>query len=517
MILSSPALGMMVDRFGPTVLTTFMSICGILGTAMLVAAVAIPYDNLLYVAFICIGFMTTAASIMTVTTGMVFADDESNTTASSCDVDAITATVVKDNNGEHDDDNHETHHQGSTSADDNNNDNNNTNNGQEKNTSQKRQDMGQSRVISLLNALFDAGSVTYLGLWGISELGVSISVVFGMYLALAVFCFGGALLFWLALGDQAFPSSLASPQVIQIVHSRLHGQDREQQEEEDGERITHVDTLDKTTTLSKELVATEDTSIEPEGRGQMVAEEATTTHLDLLTNPDPPETTTVEYIPVCERTPKDQLLSLPFVMLAMYFAVNMTLNQFVLTTTRDYLLYLDDTKSEQYLAIFTLLMPVSILGIPFADQMIARYGYHAGLQTVLLLASVHGMIILWCDQLNGVQIFGFVVFSFYRCFLFSIVFSYVPTLLSGEVVGKGVGAMHFIAGIFSFWNIPLSQWAVTELDGNFFIPNLLYTLLLVPCSAAAWMIGRSIQQETLVKDTRGQHHQSATRETIGGT
>jgi Major Facilitator Superfamily len=480
MILSSPALGVLVDRFGPTALTAFMGLSGIFGTAMLLAAVAIPRDNLLFVAFICIGLMATAASILTVKTGMVFADETTPTPAAKAEAEAAT------NNSKDDDhdivDDHHGNHEGSAATD--NIMDNNINNKQ-KNASKPREDMGQSRVISLLNALFDAGSVTYLGLWGISELGPSISAVFGMYLVLAVVCFGGALLFWLALGDQAFPSSLVTAP----------------------DRRINLDTMD-TTTLSKDIEATKDNGSEREGSAQVVPDEAAA-KLDLNTDACAQETTP-EYVPVCERTPKDQLLSLPFAMLVFYFATNVALNQFVLTTTRDYLEYLDETKSKQYLAIFTLLMPVSILGIPFTDQMIARYGYHAGFQTVLLLAAVHGIIITSCDQLNGVQIFGFVVFSFYRCFLFSIVFSYVPTLLSGDVVGKGVGAMHFVAGVFSFCNIPLANLAVTELDGNFFIPNLLYTLLVIPCSVAAWMIGRSIQRETLIKQTREQQHYRVT-------
>ena len=125
--------------------------------------------------------------------------------------------------------------------------------------------------------------------------------------------------------------------------------------------------------------------------------------------------------------------------------------------------------------------------------------FHAGIQTVCLLAAVHGIIQLSCKELNGVQIFGFVVFSFYRCFLFSIVFSYIPTLLSPTVVGKGVGVLHLAGGSLSFLNIALSNVVVKHLDGNFFLPNLLYTILVIPCSVAAWIIRKSIQDEKLAK------------------
>ena len=55
----------------------------------------------------------------------------------------------------------------------------------------------RSRVIFALNALFDAGSITYLGLWGIREVtGASLTVISLSYLALSVLLFGGGVYFW---------------------------------------------------------------------------------------------------------------------------------------------------------------------------------------------------------------------------------------------------------------------------------------------------------------------------------
>jgi len=424
MILSSPVLGVMVDRFGPVALASLLGFCGSFGAAMLLAAVIIPKDNLLFLAFISMGLMATASSIMTVKTGMVFADE----------------VPAKTDDDEQSDD---------ASA------------------SSKREQKTQSRVISVLNTFFDAGSVTYLGLWGISELGLSIPDVFAIYLALAVFCFGGAIFFWISLGEKAVPK------IQTILQEKI---------------------LD--TTGSSSFAANKDKStLQPRETGSAKGDCAYCTSI-----PD--------YILVCDRTPKKQLLSLPLIMLLIFFAINVSRTQFVLTTARDFLAYLgDEETSEKYLSIFTLLMPASILGLPFADQVIARYGYHAGFQIVCLLAAIHGIIQVSCDKLNGIQILGFVVFSFYRCFLFSITFSYLPTLLGSDVVGKGIGAMHLTGGAFSFLNIPLSSVTVTKLNGNFFVPNLIYTLLVIPCSLAAFVIGKSIQRERLAKEksksTRG--------------
>ena len=460
MILASPILGVVVDRFGPLVLMSFLGFCGCFGVSMLLTAITIPVDNLLYVAFIFIGSMASASSIMTVKTGMVFADDNNS-------------SVHTDTTADHQD--------------------------SDRSPPEERENKNQSRVISILNALFDAGSVTYLGLWGISEIGPSVSAVIGMYLILAVICFGGVIGFWIALGDDVL-----GDRAVQSDNTRS-GSGTEIADCK--ERTTDAISIANTSTImgEKNAITTNFSTKDSEymdisaeigdiAGSQDSASEVLGPSVPLSEEPEP------EYVLVCDRTPKGQLLSLPFIMLVIFFAINLALNQFVLTTARDFLGYLgDDETSKLYLSIFTLLMPASILGLPFTDQVITRYGFHAGFQTICLLAAVHGVIQVSCDKLNAVQIFGFVVFSFYRCFLFSIVFSYIPTLLSPNVVGKGVGALHLAGGTFSFLNIPISQLVVKHLGGNFFVPNLFYTILVISCSVAAWIIGKNIQREAITK------------------
>jgi hypothetical protein len=48
--------------------------------------------------------------------------------------------------------------------------------------------------------------------------------------------------------------------------------------------------------------------------------------------------------------------------------------------------------------------------------------------------------------------------------------------------------------------IPLANLAVQRLDGNFFIPNLIFTLLIFPCIVAAWGLGRCIRKESTAKE-----------------
>jgi hypothetical protein len=56
-----------------------------------------------------------------------------------------------------------------------------------------------------------------------------------------------------------------------------------------------------------------------------------------------------------------------------------------------------------------------------------------------------------------------------------------------------------VAGIVSILNIPLTKIAIQTFDGDFFIPNVIYTGLLIPCALAAWGIGRGIRREERAK------------------
>jgi hypothetical protein len=302
-------------------------------------------------------------------------------------------------------------------------------------------DKSRRRVISALNNLFDAGSVTYLFLWEIYKAtGASIEILASGYLGFAVFRFGGALIFWKLLRDhEKEPSS-------------------KEVEERNTEEVVSEDVVD-------------------------------------LNDKEKNEST--GYTLIAQRLPWQQLTSTQFLMLAMYFPFHICRNMFMLTTARDFLAYLGDDDNK-YLTIFTLMMPVSILGFPLVDAALHRFGYHGGLQLVNALAAIHGIIQVSSTNLI-VQVLGFLVFSFYRSFLFSVVFSFLPNFLGREVVGKANGLLQVSAGLTSFLNIPLSNAAINKWDGNFFFPNLIYTVLVVPFLLVTYVMGKGIQLEETEK------------------
>jgi hypothetical protein len=81
-----------------------------------------------------------------------------------------------------------------------------------------------------------------------------------------------------------------------------------------------------------------------------------------------------------------------------------------------------------------------------------------------------------------------------------VTFGILPTFLDQKVIGKAAGILYFSGGITNFLNIPMKDLAVKHLDGDFFVPNLVYTILLLPCIAAAWGIGQAIEREKAAKE-----------------
>jgi hypothetical protein len=356
----------------------------------------------------------------------------------------------------------------------------------------------RSRVIYVLNALFDAGSITYLGLWAIGENSyLSLAQIIGSYFAFSVIISGGSCYFWTVAkpvqSDEGVKIAEEDPTVPRDLNKSEEGKDNvgDATVEKSGDMTGLAD-----------LEATETTPVRVDNTDMSVNQE----HLI-------PPTTAMsgDYVAVSSRTKFKQLTSLPFFLVGTFFVIHMASNQWVLTTTRDFLGYLGDNEvNNKYLTIFTLIMPASLAALPFTDETIHRFGFHGGFQAINILALGYSLIRLLSDNLN-VQIIGFVLFSFYRSFLYGVVFSYIPTLLAQNVVGKAAGILYAVGGLSSFFNIPLSTLAIRR--GDFFIPNLIYTVLILPCFAAALGLRHFIKLERSALQGK---KEDSLRQSLGG-
>lgn len=335
----------------------------------------------------------------------------------------------------------------------------------------------KSRVIFALNALFDAGALTYLFLWFLgSELGLGFFNVVVGFFALSLVVMSMSLYLWIVARPEEEEKLKVERDIDPAPKESQNGNDDD----------------DNKQPVNSEIQAT---SQPPPG-------------LDIDESSD--------YVLVAERTTRQQLTSKHFLLLCTFFGIQCGQNMWNMTTQRDFLAYLGDNQvGNKYLTIFTLLTPVSILGLPFVDRVVLRFGFSGGLQCINLLALIYNTVKLSSSNLN-VQIIGFVVFSFYRCFLFGVTFSFLPTLVGQKLVGKATGFMYSIAAVASLLNIPLSQVAVKSLDGNFFIPNLIVTCLMVPCTFAICALNRLMKREKRIRQRRKMVELEHLRQSYGG-
>jgi MFS family permease len=306
----------------------------------------------------------------------------------------------------------------------------------------------RDRVISVLNALLDSGAVTYLLLWYVeTNTQLTLPMISGLYLAIYILVMGTSVICWTKIGKKT--QRLATEEMDRAVHNVMDVNNHRQESRIDNEE----------------------------------------------------ESTTDQYILIANRPQMEQLMSGQYITLCLFFAFHQARNTWILTTTRDFLAYLgDDEYGNRYLSIFTLLTPVSVLGLPFVDLILHRWGYAAGLHTCNLLGICQGIVQVSSKNLS-VQILGFVFYSFYRCFLFSVTFSALAAFIRGDVLGKGCGIYILSGGLLGLaFNIPLSNVAVNYLGGNFFIPNLIYLLGCLPCIFLCYQVGRGFAKEATKKE-----------------
>ena len=378
----------------------------------------------------------------------------------------------------------------------------------------------QQRVISCMNALFDAGALTYLGLWAIkSSLNdLSLELLFGAYLIFGICVFGAALYFW----SVVVPVSEDEPaaKVDDPAGSSL-GPTTPFPVSDQSDTHAQTGALIKNSNITiKDPPSEENETEEIQQENSKTENPDEKLDMELTGVKDPTASNDEDYVLISERPILQQLLSKQYILLLIFFAFHSSHNIFTLITARDFLAYLgDDATGNQYLSIFVLLTPVSILGLPVMDYILNRYGYHAGLQSINVLAISYGIVKVASDSLR-VQVFGFLLFSMFRCFMFTICFSFLPTFLGGKVVGRGAGVMVLSQGITSLINIPLASWAVNGLDGNFFLPNLLLTIAVIPFFFVASLLGTGVHKETrasmvLVEQRQRQRDEDSRRSNVG--
>ncbi|KAL3826467.1 hypothetical protein ACHAXA_011276 [Cyclostephanos tholiformis] len=220
----------------------------------------------------------------------------------------------------------------------------------------------QQRVISVLNALFDSGALTYLGLWAIQNASdFKLEFLIGAYLLAGTCFFGAAMYLW---------------HVVVPVSAGKYDNDEESTEEtkldataEEKEGIIGREggpvqegsnfNMEETKVFKDNLdQRTRDTGIditmrESRDDGQDVAmssKDSRTVDDPVALNDDEQDG---NYVLISERPILHQLKSKQFILLLSFYSFYSCLNVYALGTARDFLAYLgDDETGNLYLSLF---------------------------------------------------------------------------------------------------------------------------------------------------------------------
>lgn len=252
-----------------------------------------------------------------------------------------------------------------------------------------------------MSSLFDSGAITFIGLRAIQEnTAATVPQVIGGYFGLTLILFGGGSYFW----------TVAKPAA----------EDEEDDDAEKEERIIDPqNTTERSTIVDETLTKVNDPDVVSKSHGvkesanllkteyssgavvkqEDIDPEASTPDLaipgsdaDLVNDSvggdtkdaKPLEARTVHKL-VADRTPRQQMTSYPFLLLAFFWLIHSTADQWTLTTTRDFLASLgDDDVNNRYLTIFTFMMPVSLVALPLTDTLLRRFGFSGGFSGIFL-------------------------------------------------------------------------------------------------------------------------------------
>ena len=463
--ITSPILGHLMDTLGAKQMAFLMISLLWIGLGLLLVAVAGPFDYVLYIAYLFLAIGTWIGAMLTLQTGLYFNDEKT-----------------------------------------------------------------RNRVIIILNSLFDAGSTTYLGVWAIGEaFNVGTSTLLGGFLVLSIIVFVPSGYTWYhAVPANPNPNPHGGGSENPLEKEDLTSTTELIEENDIGEGALVLDDCDENgrqqNTAKNELsqyddieVAinscqpseTTDKSTHPNFQHLETASMSRDSDSEGESIPDLKryiidEEARSDYVLIADRSPWQQLTSRPMVLVGIFFAIHMAGTDFTLTTTRDYLAYLgDDELGNRYLSVFIALSPASLLAVPFLDFVLNRIGLYGAFQIINALSMLYLAIRVFHDQLDGLQELGFWVFSFYRCFLFGVTFSFLPTLLCPNVVGRATGYFYTASALLALvLNIALSNISILRFDGDFRLANAVYTALMLPCIVGMWFVGQCLRQEQAAKGSK---------------
>jgi len=177
-----------------------------------------------------------------------------------------------------------------------------------------------------------------------------------------------------------------------------------------------------------------------------------------------------------ERPFASQLRSFEFFMVLTFASVNLTRANMYIGTNDLLLDHLGDS-SNTYKKIFSIVLPCGPLMVPIIEKLDSKLGPVWCLQITCLLAAAYNGVAL-INSLPA-QIAGFVVYTSFRAFLYSVLASFVADRFGLATLGRIQGTIFTIAGVVNLVQYPLVA-SIHSMNGDPFWVNVGQLAVLVP-------------------------------------
>ncbi|KAK9819041.1 hypothetical protein WJX74_009705, partial [Apatococcus lobatus] len=187
-----------------------------------------------------------------------------------------------------------------------------------------------------------------------------------------------------------------------------------------------------------------------------------------------------------------QFLSSESFGMGVFYTLNVFCIQFYLGTTRLQLEHKGD-YNHHYTTFANIMVSFGGLGIPIIGWLLDKKGYGITLGTI----NAMGVIASACQAIPSLrfQVVTLIIWLLGRFFLYSSYYAIFGALFGFRNFGKMVAVDNTFNGLVGLLQLPLTDWGLQGLRGNFLAINLIQVGLLLPQFIFCWFMYHWERQE----------------------
>eukprot|EP00164_Ancoracysta_twista_P003393 GFYU01004530.1.p1 GENE.GFYU01004530.1~~GFYU01004530.1.p1 ORF type:complete len:605 (+),score=154.78 GFYU01004530.1:242-2056(+) len=191
-------------------------------------------------------------------------------------------------------------------------------------------------------------------------------------------------------------------------------------------------------------------------------------------------------------TMKQQLTSMPFILLNLYAIVNILWSNFYIGSISDRLASLTSNHDivHTYTTIFNAMLPLGVVALPLGGWVIDKYD----IPVMLDLTSALGVLYSVCIVVPGLatEVPAYVIYSTYRTFLFSALLSALSRYFGFQYYGIISGVLFAVSGCFNFSQYLLNEFVFNMCDGSFETLNIIQLCTIIAATCIGFALRKCV-------------------------